>query len=370
MRIALAIFVFSILGFAANAEQKAFAYQQQVIADNLSFPWALEFLPNNQILLTERSGRLKRIEPGKPPVIISGSPNDIYVAGQGGLMDVKLHPEYRQNGWIYLTYASGNATANATRLIRGRIKDNKWQDSQVLYTVSPNKDTPVHYGARIVFLPDNTLLLTSGDGFDYREDAQRLNNQLGKILRLNDDGSIPANNPFVGKTDDPLARAVFSLGHRNPQGIVYDAKREVIIEHEHGPAGGDEINLIQPGNNYGWPVITNGKDYSGAVITPFKTYPGMQQPFIDWTPSIAPSGMALYRGDMFKEMNNDLLISTLKNREVRWVQFSGSRVTGQQGLFKSLNRRIRDIDVHPDGSLYIIIDGNPGSIMRIYRNAK
>lgn len=165
-------------------------------------------------------------------------------------------------------------------------------DQQVLFTISPVKDTPVHYGGRIAFLPDTTLLLSSGDGFDYRESAQKGNRLLGKIIRLNDDGTIPDDNPFVAASK--VQSAIWSLGHRNPQGLVYDAGRKQVFSNEHGPKGGDEINIIEPGKNYGWPVITYGRDYSGANITPYKKYPGMEQSFVDWTPSIAPSSLAVY----------------------------------------------------------------------------
>jgi glucose/arabinose dehydrogenase len=223
----------------------------------------------------------------------------------------------------------------------------------------------VHYAGRIAFLPDNTLLLTSGDGFDYREDAQRLTSLLGKIIRINDDGSVPANNPFKSESGDAPSDYIFSYGHRNHQGIVYDPKRQVIFSNEHGPDGGDELNIIQSGVNYGWPVITNGLDYIGSRISPFTEYPNMQQPFVDWTPSIAPSGMALHQGQMFKQLNGDLLVSVLKFKEVRWVQMDDLEVVGQVSLFKELEQRIRDVRVHADGSIYLLTDNADGKIYRV-----
>jgi glucose/arabinose dehydrogenase len=217
----------------------------------------------------------------------------------------------------------------------------------------------------MAFLSDNSLLITTGDGFDYREDAQRLNSLLGKIIRINDDGGVPENNPFVGETKNLPSDYVFSYGHRNPQGIVYDPKRNVIFSNEHGPAGGDELNIIQGGQNYGWPVITYGLDYIGSRISPFTEYPNMLQPILDWTPSIAPSGMAVHSGNMFNELNEDLLVSVLKFKEVRWIQMDGLTVVGQTSLFKELEQRIRDVRVHPDGSIYLLSDSAEGKIYRI-----
>jgi glucose/arabinose dehydrogenase len=217
-------------------------------------------------------------------------------------------------------------------------------------------------------LPDNSLLITSGGGFDYREDAQRLNNLLGKVIRVNDDGSVPANNPFLSEDADSLSNYVFSYGHKNAQAILYDPVRSVIFSNEHAPDGGDELNVIQAGVNYGWPVITYGNDYIGGRISPFTEYPNMQQPLLDWTPSIAPSGMAVHSGDMFKTLNGDFLVSVLKFKEVRWVQMLGMKVVGQVSLFKELGQRIRDVRVHSDGSIYILTDSENGSILRIIQS--
>ena len=249
--------------------------------------------------------------------------------------------------------------------MHAKLKSNKLTQQQVIFTVSPFKDTPIHFAGRMTFLPDKTLLITSGDGFDYREDAQRLNNQLGKVIRINDDGSIPSNNPFLSEDTDSLSNYVFSYGHRNSQAILYDPVRGVIFSNEHGPDGGDELNVIQAGVNYGWPVITNGNDYIGGRISPFTEYPNMQQPLLDWTPSIAPSGMAVHSGDMFKTLNGDFLVSVLKFKEVRWVQTDDMKIVGQVSLFKELGQRIRDVRVHPDGSIYILTYSENGKILRI-----
>ncbi|MBU3003963.1 PQQ-dependent sugar dehydrogenase [Paraglaciecola arctica] len=340
-------------------------YQIQQIANDLNFPWSLAFMPDQSVLVTERSGKLSRIREGHSPELINGLPNNIYVQGQGGLLDVVLHPNFASNNWLYLSYSMGEPSKNALQVMRAKLRGNQLTEQQVVLRVSPYKSTPVHFAGRMTFLPDHTLLITSGDGFDYREDAQKLNSLMGKVIRIHDDGSVPANNPYVVEDTDSLMNYIFSYGHRNAQAIVFDPVRQVIFSNEHGPDGGDELNIIQAGVNYGWPVITHGKDYIGGRISPFTEYPNMQQPFIDWTPSIAPSGMAVHGGEQFKSLNGDLLISVLKFKEVRWVQMDGLKVTGQLSLFKELDQRIRDVRVHPDGSIYILTDSAQGKVLRV-----
>ncbi len=338
-------------------------YKVEEHVSGLNYPWSMAFVSDNHYLVTEKAGALRQVinKQVKEPVV--GLPNDIYVKGQGGLLDVVLHPEYLLNKWIYLSYSAGDDKHNTLKVIRGKIRDNKLVDVQSIFSVAPTRDTPVHYGARLAFMSDNTLLISSGDGFDFREDAQRLDNHLGKILRVNEDGGLPDDNPFA--LESGLRKWVYSIGHRNPQGLVVDQDRNRIISHEHGPAGGDEINIIRSGKNYGWPVITYGKDYIGASISPFKEYPGMQQPWVDWTPSIAPSDMTIYKGTKFPQMRGDLLVSTLKTREIRWIQMAGNQIVHQTSLFSELNQRIRGVKVHPDGSILLLIDDVQGKILRV-----
>jgi glucose/arabinose dehydrogenase len=353
----------------ANAEQLSFpSYKIETVAKDLNFPWSLAFLPDGKLIVTERTGQIKIVSDNGVAVPIGGLPKNIYVKGQGGMLDVVLHPKYASNGWLYLSYSVGSDDENALQIMRAKLLGNQLTQQQVIFTVAPFKDTPVHFAGRMTFLPDHSLLVTSGDGFDYREDAQRLDNQLGKLLRISDDGSIPVNNPFLSSDSEALRNAVFSYGHRNAQAILFDPVRNVIFSNEHGPDGGDELNVIQAGVNYGWPVITFGKDYAGGRISPFTEYPNMQQPFIDWTPSIAPSGMAVHRGEMFKILNGDILVSVLKFKEVRWVQMNDMQVVGQVSLFKELEQRIRDVRVHPDGSIYILTDSEKGKILRVVRD--
>jgi glucose/arabinose dehydrogenase len=340
-------------------------YEIQEVASDLNFPWSLAFLPDGGLLVTERTGQLIKITNNDVSKIITGLPTDIYAEGQGGLLEIVLHPDFSVNRWVYFSYAVGDDDKNALQVVRAQLIDNKLTEKKIVFTVTPFKSTPVHFAGRMAFLPDNTLLITSGDGFDYREDAQRLNSLLGKTIRINDDGSVPINNPFVTEIPDSPSNYVFSYGHRNHQGILFDPKRNVIFSNEHGPDGGDELNIIQAGVNYGWPVITKGLDYIGSRISPFTEYVNMQQPSLDWTPSIAPSGMAVHQGYLFSKLNGDLLVSVLKFKEVRWLQMDGLEVVSQTSLFKELEQRIRDVRVHPDGSIYILTDSNKGKILRI-----
>ena len=337
-------------------------YTVSVIVDSLNHPWSLAFLPDGRLLVTERSGNLRIVDDGNLSKPIANVPK-VYAASQGGLFDVVLHPEYADNGWLYLSYATGNAKQNATRLMRARLVDETLKDIEILFTATPWKDTPVHYGGRFVFLPDNTLLLSVGDGFDYREQAQRLDSHLGKLVRLNDDGSIPADNPFL-PTEGALP-AIWSYGHRNAQAIVVDTRHARVYANEHGPAGGDEINWIGRGGNYGWPIATHGRDYSGAAISPYTEHAGTSQPLLHWTPSIAPAGMAVVTGAAFPELRGDLLVAALKAREVRRVRIIDDQVVAQQTLFAELGERIRDVRIASDGSLYLLTDADNGQILHI-----
>ncbi len=341
----------------------ASAFQIDTIAEGLEHPWSIAFLPDGRMLVTERAGRLRIIQDGELlPDAVADVP-DAYVAAQGGLMEVALDPDFSDNGWIYLTLAYGDRRASATRLVRGRLDGMRWVDNQVLFTAEPARNRPVHYGARAAFLGDGTLLLTLGDAFDYREQAQKLNNHTGTIVRLNRDGSVPVDNPFVNQSG-ALAE-IYSYGHRNPQGIVFDAETGLIWSHEHGPRGGDELNLIKPGANYGWPVATHGVDYSGARITPYTSRPGMEDPKIDWTPSIAPAGMSQYRGGLFQEWNGNLLVASLVDRSIRRIELDGDNIIAEEKLDLGINRRLRDIRVGPDGALYILTDHQDGEVLRV-----
>ena len=338
-------------------------FQIETVADGLAHPWSIAFLPDGRMLVTERAGRLRVIADGRlidEPV--AGLP-PIYVAGQGGLMEVALDPEFQRNGWIYLSLAHGERGANTTRVVRGRLAGLEWIDNEVIFTAEPTRGSPSHYAGRMAFLPDNSLLITLGDGFDDREDAQRLDSHTGAIVRIRRDGSVPEDNPFV---DRPDARPeIYSYGHRNPQGIVVDQQTGLIWSHEHGPRGGDELNLIVPGGNYGWPVVTLGVDYSGARITPFTSREGMIDPLIDWTPSIAPAGMSQYRGELFSGWDGDLLVASLVERSIRRIRIDGDQVVDEEILLTQIGERLRDVQPGPDGALYILTDHANDLVLRV-----
>ena len=335
------------------------------VASGLDHPWGVAFLPDDRVLVAERNGQLRVIAGGKLlPQPVKGVPA-VYVRGQGGLFDVLPHPNFAANRLIYLSYAGGPPEANATHIARARFDGDRLSDVKVIFRTHDSKSTPAHYGARMAWLGDGTLTMTVGDGFDYREQAQKLDSGLGKIIRIRDDGSIPDDNPFVGKAG--ARPEIWSYGHRNQQGLAYDPVTQRLYEHEHGPRGGDEVNIIEKGGNYGWPVATHGRDYSGASISPFKTYKGMIDGVVVWVPSIAPSGLAVYRGAMFPGWNGDLLVGALVDKNVRRIDIENGRVVGEQPVFPQIKARIRDIRVAPDGAIWVTTDDAKGIVYRISR---
>lgn len=349
---------------AASAPAAPVDYTVETVAEGLLFPWSVAFLPEGGMLVTERNGGVRHIgADGKlDPAPLPGSPK-AFVDQQAGLFEIALDPDFAANRTVFLTYAAGTAKANGTRLAKARYVDGQLQDVQDIFQAMPLKATSAHFGGRIAFLPDGTLLLTLGEGYAYKEKAQDLSSDLGKIIRLNRDGSIPKDNPFVNKAG--ARPEIYSYGHRNVQGIGYDTATGRIYAHEHGPKGGDELNVLKPGANYGWPVITYGVDYSGAIISPYKEKPGMEQPLVYWVPSIAPSGMAIYRGDLFPQWKGDVLVSALAGSHVRRVDLENGAVQGQQELFKELGERIRDVAEAPDGSLILLTDSPEGKVLRV-----
>ncbi len=332
------------------------------VATGLDHPWSMAFLPDGRVLVTERPGRLRVIGSDGKLGTIRGVPK-VFAENQGGLFDVLLHPRFADNKTLYLSYSAGTPKANGTVIARARLEGSRLADLTVIFRNAPLKAGPVHFGGRMVFLDDGSLLMTTGDGFDYREQAQVKASGLGKIVRIGGDGSIPADNPFKNSP-------VWSYGHRNPQGLAIDPATGRIWEHEHGPRGGDEINLIEKGSNYGWPVATKGMDYSGATISPFKSYPGMVEPRVVWVPSIAPSGLAVYRGAMFPEWDGSLIVGALAAQEVRRVEMdAGGRERRQTRILPGLKARIRDVRVAPDGALWLTVDEDDGKVLRVSRSA-
>lgn len=339
-------------------------YQVETVAEGLEFPWSLAFLPDGGMLVTERTGRLRHInaEGALQDAAIEGVP-EAFISGQAGLFEVALDPEYASTKRIFLSYACGTLEANHTCLSSATFNGSELAQAKELFRVQPAKAGTAHYGGRIAFLPDHSLLLSLGDGFDYREEAQKTTSHIGSIVRLKRDGSVPEDNPYVGQ--EGALPELYSIGHRNAQGIVYDAQSNRVISHEHGPRGGDELNLVEPGNNYGWPKITYGVDYNGSIISPHTALPGLRQPLVQWTPSIAPSGMAFYRGDLFPQWRDSLMISTLAARNVRRVELDGGQVVGQEALFEELGARFRDVRSGPDGALYLLTDASDGKVLKV-----
>lgn len=347
-----------------NAAAHAADYRVETVAEGLSHPWSLAFLPDGRMLVTERTGSLRLIEADgqlrETPV--SGVP-DAFVSGQAGLKDVVLAPDFEDSREVFISYACGTRRANATCLARGQWQDDALAQVEVVFRASPDKTGDAHYGARLAFLPDDTLVLTLGDGFDYREAAQDPGSHIGKTVRLHRDGSVPEDNPFVGH--EGVLPEIYTLGHRNPQAIVYDSEGERLLAHEHGPRGGDEINLLEPGKNYGWPLVTHGKDYTGARITPFESLPGFEPPLLDWTPSIAPAGMTLYRGKLFPQWEGQLLVAALAGKRVHRVVLERDGARDVEQLFGELNERFRDVRTGPDGAVYLLTDSPQGRVLRV-----
>lgn len=359
----LGLFFFSALLNAALPKE---SYSIKTLATDLKSPWSMVELPDGKWLLTERDGHVTIVN-GTEQSRVKPNFEDLYLAGQGGLLDIALSPDYQNSKEILFTYAQGRLRANRLVLAKAKFDGSGFSKPQIIYQVKTDKNTPQHYAGRILVLPDNSLLLSSGDGFDHREQAQVVTSQLGKILRVNLDGSIPENNPFINHENE-AAHAVFTIGHRNPQGLVFDRDKNRIISHEHGPAGGDEINILVGGNNYGWPVITFGKDYSQARISPFTEYPGMKQPSHDWTPSIAPSGMAYYSANErgFESLHGHVLVTALVDKKLYALKVSDDSFA-QSHIFPEVTGRLRDVFVSKQG-IAVLTDGKDAKLLLIKPN--
>lgn len=338
-------------------------YRVVIVADNLTHPWGLAFLPRGDLLVTERPGRLRRIRDGKLQAKpLDGVPT-VHASRQGGLLDIALHPQFADNRLVYLSYAAQADGLGGTEVVRGRLEGDGLVDVERIFAVEPKTPGGAHYGARMVFDRAGKLYLTIGDRYNLLHRAQETNDHIGTIVRLNDDGSVPADNPFV---DTPGAQPeIYSYGHRNPQGLTLRPSDGAVWAHEHGPRGGDEVNIIESGANYGWPAITYGIDYSGAKISEFTSKPGMRQPVTYWVPSIAPSGMAFYTGDQFPKWIGDLFVGALKHRHLRRLVLRGDKVVEQEELLGDLNERIRDVRSGPDGFIYVLTDSPQGQVLRL-----
>jgi aldose sugar dehydrogenase len=345
------------------------------VVNNLEHPWGMAWLPDGSILVTERPGRLRIVRQGVlDPTPIAGLP-EIFAQGQGGLMDISLHPRFADNRFVYFTYSQGTESANRTRVARAVLDETaspmQLRDVTVIFEVSNTKPSTQHFGSRMVWLPDGTMLVSIGDGGNppvelegdlIRRQAQNLQSNLGKIIRLNDDGFPPQDNPFSGSGNaDPK---IWSYGHRNIQGLAIDPETQQVWSTEHGSRGGDELNLISGGENYGWPLVTHSREYSGGTISEEQSRPGFIDPKVVWTPAIAPSGLAVYRGDRFPQWQGDLWAGGLVSQDVRHIDVDASgNVVGQRSI--PIGQRVRDVRQGPDGALYILTDAPNGQLLRL-----
>jgi aldose sugar dehydrogenase len=340
------------------------------VASGIESPWGIAFLPDGRFLVTERdSGKVRIIgADGKALGDVSGVPA-VYSSGQGGMLDIALHPGFASNGLVYLTYAEGDANLNGTAVARGVLTGNTLTNVSVIFRQAPKVKSSNHYGSRLLFTPSPNpahpyyLFITLGERYDFKERAQTPDNHLGKLIRLYDDGSVPADNPFVGKPG--ALGEIWSIGHRNMQGITTAADGSVLTI-EHGPQGGDELNAPLPGRNYGWPVITWGEDYGGGKIGEgITSKDGLEQPLHYWVPSIAPSGMVRLTSDIYPGWKNNLFVTSLAHMQLVRIEMEGNRFVAEHRLLGDLEERLRAVAQGPDGKLYVLTDSPDGRILRL-----
>ncbi len=354
---------------AKEIETLDYKIDVEIFAEGLEVPWGIDFLDKSTALITERPGRLRMVKNGKLLADPVKNTPEVLNEGQGGLLDVAVDPDYSDNGWIYLAYShvlkgnfEGDRPPAMTRIVRGKIENNTWTNQEVLFEAPHEtyRTTRHHYGCRIVFDPWGYLYFAIGDrGAGYQAQDFKLPN--GKVHRIWKDGSIPEDNPFI--VEEGSVPSLFSLGNRNIQGMAIHPQTGQLWVTEHGPMGGDELNLIEWGKNYGWETITYGKNYNGTIITEETHKPGMEQPNLYWKPSIAVCGLDFYRGDLFKKWKNKLMVGALKYEEVRLLQLEGDRVVHQEVIVKGQGR-VRDVSTGPDGAIYVVLN-KPGTVLRL-----
>lgn len=353
-------------GAALTAERVVKTKKQNFIIDTvvtgLDIPWGMEFLPNGDMLIAERAGILYRFSNGNKSVITGLPP--ILAKGQGGLLDLRLHPDYENNGWLYFSYsqpAEDNPRIGCTAVMRAKLSGNMLVDQEVIFEGTPDSNRGQHWGCKLQFDKEGYLWFGIGDRGNRDENPQSLENHAGKIHRIHDDGSIPEDNPFV---DTPGAMpSIYSYGHRNPQGTTMHPVTGEIWESEHGPRGGDELNLIEKGKNYGWPVISYGINYNGTKFTDITHKEGMEQPVIYWDPSIAPCGMTFVDSDRYPGWKNDIMIGSLRFKYLERVELDGNEVADQEKLLEGIGR-VRNVEMSPDGFIYVAME-TPGFIVKL-----
>ncbi len=335
----------------------------ETVARGLERPWGLAFLPDGRMLVTERAGRLRLVDrDGRVSEPLTGVPQ-VFAQGQGGLLDVALSPGFAQDRLVYVSFAEPGEGGASTAVARGRLGERGLEGTQVIWRQQPKVGGPNHWGSRLVFRPDGTLFVTLGDRFAFRDRAQDLSVTIGKIVRINADGSVPRDNPFVDRAG--ARPEIWSYGHRNVQAAALFPQTGQLWTVEHGARGGDELNHPEAGKNYGWPVITYGVDYSGAKIGEGTAKPGMEQPVYYWDPVIAPSGMTFYTGDAFPGWRGSALIGSLTPGLLVRLTIEGGRVTREERYLGDLRERIRDVVQGPDGMLYLLSDNPEGRVLRV-----
>ncbi len=350
------------LASAETVSSERHDFRLVTVADGLEHPWSLAFLPGGGMLVTERAGRLRVIRQGKlDPSPVPGLP-EVAAGGQGGLLDIALHPGFVENRLIYLTYAAESFFFKGTEVARARFTDGRLTDLETILEVRPKSSGGRHFGSRLAFGPDGTLYVTVGERGD-PDRAQDPDDLAGSILRITENGAVPPDNPFIGRGG--ARPEIYTFGHRNPQGLAVHPDTGEVWAVEHGPRGGDELNILVPGANYGWPVITYGESYAGFAIGEGTSKPGMAQPVRYWVPSISPSGMAFYTGDAFPSWRGNLFLGALSGLALVRLELDGNEVVHEERLLRDLGLRIRDVRNGPDGTLYLLTDEPDGKLLRL-----
>ena len=357
--VALILFAEPPMADDRNVSSEAGNLRVLTVAKGLDHPWGLAFLPDGDMLVTEKPGTLRRVsKDGKVSEPLSGVP-EVVAVKQGGLLDVAIDPDFKSNRLVYLSYSEPGEGGSATAAARGKLGDKGLEDIEVIFRQTPRVDNGLHFGSRFAFAPDGTLFITLGERFQF-DPAQDLSNTLGKIVRINPDGSIPKDNPFAGK--EGARGDIWSYGHRNILSAVFDASGRLWV-FEMGPRGGDELNLVEPGHNYGWPVVSNGDNYAGPMIPDHPTRKEFQAPVRSWTPVISPSGAVLYNGTLFDGWRGSVIIGGLSSQALVRIALDGQRVAIEERI--DMKRRIRDLIQTPDGAILVIVDDRNGDLLRL-----
>lgn len=358
MTLTLASYAGQVTASSSFIATEHYQVKIETVAKGLGHPWGLAFLPDGQLLVTERNGKMRLIKDGKLSAPIQGLP-EIAVGGQGGLLDVLLDKNFSQNRQIYFSYSEPGQGGSSTAVAKATLTGNALENVKVVFSQQPKVESRHHFGGRLVQQADGHLFIGLGDRGNQRDGSQQLTGHIGKVIRIDTNGEAAKDNPFVKQAD--AQASIWSYGHRNIQGATLDAQGR-LWTHEHGPQGGDEINIAQPGLNYGWPVITYGEEYGGGVIGKTAAE-GMEQPLHLWTPSIAPSGMSFYQGTTFPKWQQNLLIGSLKFGQLVRLEVKDDKVMHEERI--QIGKRIRDVRTAPDGTVYLLTDENNGSVLKL-----